>query len=264
MSEKNHPTHQTTEVLNPDSEYPVLMFCEHAGNRLPPEVAPYLGMDNDFLDSYHGYDIGIPHIARRVAHNLNATCVLGVYSRLLIDLNRKLDAPDLLHDHDDYIDIPGNQNLSKEDLQYRIDNYWQPYHDICEYHIQRLMKLYKKPVVFSFHSFPRHQTSYDKPFPWNFTIHYHEDFGVAEVFRQFFKNNYPDVHLGDNEPYNLKEYPYIGTTLHGEEHGLPNLLIEIPNDQMLVPEDIEHWTKICTEVLGELPAALGADQKKAA
>lgn len=30
--------HHTTEVMNPESDFPVLLLCEHANNRLPPEV----------------------------------------------------------------------------------------------------------------------------------------------------------------------------------------------------------------------------------
>ncbi len=256
-----HPTHQTAEVLNPNSDFPVLMFCEHAGNRLPPEVPAYLGMDNEFLDSYHGYDIGIPHVARKVANKLNATCILGVYSRLLIDLNRKLDAPDVLHDHDDNIIIPANQELSEEDWQHRVKNYYEPYHEICKHHVERLLKLYDRPIIFSFHSFPRRQTSFPAPFPFNFTIHYSEDYGVADVMRKFFAERYPEVILGDNDPYDIRSHAYIGTTIHGQDRGLPNMLIEIPNDQMRDEPSINKWSLICIEVIELLPQELNVKLK---
>ncbi len=250
--------------MNPDSDFPVLLLCEHAGNRLPPEVPAYLGMDNDFIDSYHGYDIGIPHVARKVAQRLNATCILGIYSRLLIDLNRSIDSPDLLHDHDDYIVIPGNQNLSVEELQRRIDAYHTPYHTVCAHHIERLMEIYDKPAVFSFHSFPRHQTSYPEPFPWNFTIHHRNGLGLEDIALSFFQNNYPEVKIGNNDPYDLKSLPSTcGFMMHGEERGLPNLLIEVPNDQMRDPEGIEKWSNVCQELIETFPAALRITRKAA-
>jgi predicted N-formylglutamate amidohydrolase len=249
-----HPTHDTTEVMNPNSEFPVLLLCEHAGNRLPGDVPPYLGMDHDFLESYHGYDIGIPHVARQVAKQLNATCILGVYSRLLIDLNRGLDSPDLLHDHDDGIIIPANQDLTSEQFQDRLDRFYHPFHEICAYHIERLLKIHKKPHVFAFHSFPRHQTGYDSPFPWQFTIHHNESYGLADHAREFFDRCYPDVKLGDNDPYDLKhENIKAGFILHGQKRGLSNLLIEIPNDQIRESADVSHWASVCAEFLAELP-----------
>lgn len=248
--------HYTTEVINPDSEFPVLLLCEHAGNRLPPEVPAYLGMDQDFLDSYHGYDQGIPHVARKCAYDLGATLVAGVYSRLLIDLNRHLQAPDLLHDHDDGIIIPGNQNLSPEQLQARLDEYYHPYHEICEYHIKRLMAVHKAPALFSFHSFPRHQTSYDEPFPWNFTLHYNEDPRIADIFKEHLARHYPDVFVGDNEPYNLKALKTGGIIIHGESRGLPYLLIEVPSDQMENEDGVNYWSGVITDVLRTVPEKL--------
>jgi predicted N-formylglutamate amidohydrolase len=250
-------TDQIAEVLNPEAEFPVLFLCEHAGNRLPADVMPYLGMDNDFIDSYHGYDIGIPHVVRRVAHRLNATCIMGVYSRLLVDLNREAAAPDVIHDHDDGIIIPANQCLSKEDVQERLKKYHEPFHELCESHIERLQGRYQNPAVFSFHSFPRHQTGYDEPFPWNFTIHYNKSYGLAEIMREFFSSKYPEVKFGDNDPYDLSKPKGLRSfMMHGQERGLANLLIEIPNDQMRDPDGIEHWTNICVEVLKTLPAKL--------
>lgn len=253
--------HETAEILNPDSDYPILLLCEHANNKLPDDVEPYLGMDKEFLDSYHGYDLGIPEVARKCAANLGATCVMGVYSRLLIDLNRILEAPDLLHDHDDNIIIPANQNLSEEELQDRLDKYYHPYHEVCRYHVDRLQNIHQTPIIFSFHSFPRHQTSYPEPFPWNFTLHYKKDERVAGIFKEHLAAHYPDVFVGDNEPYNLKELPGCGITIHGERRGLPNLLIEIPNDQMTNDEETTHWANIVTEILKTVPEKIAEEEQ---
>ncbi len=248
--------HETAEVLNPDSTFPVLMFCEHANNKLPKDVPEWLGMDEAFLNSYHGYDLGIPHVARKCAQSLGATCVLGVYSRLLIDLNRHTWAPDILHDHDDGIIIPGNQNLTDAELKRRLDRYYHPYHAVCEYHLKRLMDKGVNPVLFSFHSFPRHQTGYAEPFPWNFTLHYNEDNRVAGIFKEYFREKRPDLLIGDNEPYDLTVYKTSGVIMHGESRGLPYLLIEIPNDQMTNEQAINHWSQLIADVLLDLPEKL--------
>lgn len=243
--------HHTAEVMNPSSQAPFLLTCEHANNKLPAHEPENLGMHREFIESYHGYDLGIPHVARKTAEKLNSTCVLGVYSRLYIDLNRHLEAPDILHDHDDEIIIPGNQNLSAEAFQKRLDEYYHPYHEICEHHVNRLMDLHKTPIIFSFHSFPRFQTSYEKPFPWNFTLHYNKDHRIADVFKEYLQNNHPDISIGDNEPYNLKQLNTGGAVIHGENRGLPALLIEIPNDQMNKDAETDFWSDVICNALKE-------------
>jgi predicted N-formylglutamate amidohydrolase len=45
--------------------------------------------------------------------------------------------------------------------------------------------------------------------------------------------------------------------MHGEKRGLPNLLVGIPNDQLLDPEGIDYWTGICIEVLCAVPEKIG-------
>ena len=248
--------HHTAEVVNPEGDFPVLLLCEHANNRLPVDVPAYLDMDQAFLDSYHGYDLGIPHVARRCAYKLGATLVAGVYSRLLIDLNRHLGAEDLFKEHDDGIEIPANKGASDDDIQHRINTYYHPYHEICEKHRKRLQKKYTQPVMFSMHSFPRHQTGYEAPFPWHFTLHYNSDERVANIVRDYLEKHHTDLHIGNNEPYDLKQLQTGGGIIHGEDNGLPNLLIEIPNDQMTTAEQVAYWADICTNILREVTSRL--------
>jgi predicted N-formylglutamate amidohydrolase len=252
-----HPGHETAEVLNPDGTFPVLFLVEHAGNRLPPEVSPYLGTDHDFMQSYQGYDIGIPHVARRVANKLGATCILGVFSRLLIDLNREANSPEVLHREDDGIIIPGNQHLTEGQLNERLEKYHQPFHEICSYHTERLRDIYDNPVVFAFHSYPRHQRGYAKPSPWNVTVHHDQSFGLDDIFLDFLAEKHPELKVGHNDPYDLRNPESLrGFMIHGQENGLVNLEVEIVNDQLRDPEGIEYWAGICTEILSTLPEKL--------
>jgi predicted N-formylglutamate amidohydrolase len=115
--------------------------------------------------------------------------------------------------------------------------------------VQRLLQLHAAPIIFSFHSFPRFQTSYDKPFPWNFTLHYNREPRVAEVFKDYFKTHHPDIFLGDNEPYDLTQLDTGGAVIHGESRGLPALLIEIPNDRMNKDEETDFWSDVIVGAL---------------
>jgi predicted N-formylglutamate amidohydrolase len=70
-----------------------LVTCEHGGNRVP---APYQALFRGrraLLDSHRGYDPGALVIARALARACKAPLVTSTTSRLLIDLNRSLDNP---------------------------------------------------------------------------------------------------------------------------------------------------------------------------
>src|SRR5882672_6149002 len=66
---------------------PVLIVCDHAGRRIPT-VCSSLGLREEDLSGHIAWDIGARDIAIRMAERLDATLVCGVYSRLVIDLNR--------------------------------------------------------------------------------------------------------------------------------------------------------------------------------
>jgi predicted N-formylglutamate amidohydrolase len=65
----------------------LLLLCDHATNRLPPEYGT-LGLDAAQLNRHIGYDIGALGVALEMGRRLEATVVSSGFSRLLIDPNR--------------------------------------------------------------------------------------------------------------------------------------------------------------------------------
>lgn len=72
-----------------------LVTCEHGGNRIPARYAALFHDAGPLLRSHRGYDRGALRMARALARILAAPLQASTISRLLIDLNRSPDRPDL-------------------------------------------------------------------------------------------------------------------------------------------------------------------------
>jgi len=72
-----------------------IVTCEHGGNRVPAPYRPLFRGQRALLDSHRGYDPGSLVMAKGLASAFAAPLVASTVSRLLIDLNRSIDHPQL-------------------------------------------------------------------------------------------------------------------------------------------------------------------------
>ena len=72
-----------------------VVTCEHGGNRVPAPYRPLFRGQRALLDSHRGYDPGSLVMAKGLAGAFAAPLVASTVSRLLIDLNRSIDHPQL-------------------------------------------------------------------------------------------------------------------------------------------------------------------------
>src|ERR1700743_1514276 len=105
----------------------LLFLCDHAGNALPPAYGT-LGLAPELFGTHIAYDIGAAEVTRALASAFGAPAVLGVFSRLLIDLNRGSDDPTLVMKLSDGSIIPGNRGISPEEVARRTALFHAPYH----------------------------------------------------------------------------------------------------------------------------------------
>src|SRR5262249_46366619 len=117
------------KVTNPGGSSPYVIVCDHASNFVPP---PYgtLGLAAADLDRHTAWDPGALPVARRVAAALDATLIESRISRLVIDCNRAIGAPDLILEVSvsERIVVPANQRLSADEREARIALSWRPFH----------------------------------------------------------------------------------------------------------------------------------------
>lgn len=76
----------------------VLITCEHGGSEVPPAYESLFRGADEVLVSHRGLDIGALGVGLRMSARLAAPIIFSTVTRLLIDLNRSLDAPDLFSD----------------------------------------------------------------------------------------------------------------------------------------------------------------------
>lgn len=113
-------------------EVALLITCEHAGNDVPAAYRPSMRYGEAMLRSHRGYDPGASEVASRLAREFGAPIKLGAITRLLIDLNRPLNDPDLF--------TSSAASLTAAQQSRLIRRYHQP-------HWQRVARLVKRAMA---------------------------------------------------------------------------------------------------------------------
>ncbi|NNM76260.1 N-formylglutamate amidohydrolase [Sphingomonas sp. ID1715] len=227
------------ELVQGDSD--ILIVVDHASNHVPPDID--LGIGPDLLHRHIGWDIGAASLGQALCERLGAPGIFGAVSRLVIDLHREEHSPALIPETSDGHVIPGNQGLSGDARQDRVERFWRLYHQALAGQIERL----PPALIAAVHSFtPRLETSAGSSRPWEIGILYNQDdraarLAIAELRRQGFVT-------GDNEPYSGK---LLNATMnmHAEANGIPYLAIEIRNDLIGEPQGAARWAHILESLL---------------
>jgi len=99
-----------------------VVTCDHASNRVPPEVAGGdLGLPPADMARHIAYDVGAAGVARALAEALASPVILSDFSRLVIDPNRGEDDPTLLMKIYDGSIIPANRHADAAEVERRLE-----------------------------------------------------------------------------------------------------------------------------------------------
>jgi len=218
----------------------ILFLCDHASNALPAGL-DHLGLDPALFATHIAYDIGAAQVTRALAAAYSAPALLGVWSRLLIDLNRGADDPTIVMKLSDGSLIPGNRHAGPDEIARRIEAFHAPYHAAITRELDRMGP---DAVVISMHSFtPSWKTV---PRKWEFGVLYDRDTRLAvPLMRRLEQAGFT---VGDNEPYTGA---LEGDTLykHGTQRGLPHVLIEMRQDLIATPAMAQEFAARLKPVL---------------
>ncbi|MGE0289829.1 MAG: N-formylglutamate amidohydrolase [Bradyrhizobium sp.] len=128
------------------AEAPVLLLsCEHAGNRIPPEYRPLFRNSRRLLAGHRAYDPGALACARALGRRLRAPLIAAAYSRLLIDLNRSPGHPALFSTR--------TRQLPSAEKQRLLARYYRPHRDRVEHWIRERIAAGTPVVHVAVHSF---------------------------------------------------------------------------------------------------------------
>ena len=239
---------ETVWVTNPGGSSPFVFTCDHASNFLPPEFGT-LGLLAEDLSRHIAWDPGALPVASRMAAALDATLIETRVSRLVIDCNRPLDAPDLVSPVSETTAIPGNAGLSEKQRAARIDLAWRPFHQaISDVIDERLAKGQETRLV-SVHSFTPVYKGKNRP--WHIGIIHDEDRRLAAPLISALQR-LSGVVVGVNEPYSPADRVYFTLERHARSRGLACAMIEIRNDEISGETGQRKWADLLTGIFSNL------------
>jgi predicted N-formylglutamate amidohydrolase len=214
------------EVAGRDGSSPFVVICDHAGCRLPRALGT-LGLSAEELASHVAWDIGAGGVARRLAATLDAFVACQVYSRLVIDCNRPLEAADSIVTLSERTVVVGNQNLTAGAAAARARELFHPYHGQIRTELDRRAQVNRPSVLVAVHSFT--PVFLDRARPWHVGVLFNREARLAEALLRLLRAE-GDLVVGCNEPYAASAQSDFSIVHHGEDRGLPCVEIEIRQD----------------------------------
>ena len=246
---------QPFALVDGDPAAGVLVVCDHADNRLPPEYGD-LGLPAAEFRRHIAYDPGAAAVASGLARRLGVPAVLSTFSRLLIDPNRGEDDPTLIMRLSDGAVIPGNAAVDARERARRIDRYHAPYHAAIDAAIERALAAGRPPAIVSIHSFTPVWRGTLRP--WQAGVLWDSDPRIAEPLIAALRAA-GDLTVGDNEPYSgalANDCMYR----HGSRRGLAHALVEIRQDLIGEPDGAEAWAGRLAGIVADLNRLAGVHE----
>lgn len=222
-------------VQNPGGSSSHVLVCDHAGGDIPLRLGR-LGLGDSDLARHIALDIGAGAVASRIGELLDAAVVRQVYSRLVIDCNRPLEAESLIPEISDGAIIPGNLGLTAEARLERIEAIFAPYHHAIAGLIETRLAARRRVAVVSVHSFTPVMDGLRRP--WDFGVLHASDSPLSTRMLGLLRAEEGLV-IGDNEPYALGGLDYT-VPHHAQERGLDYLELEIRQDLIDTPDGQER------------------------
>jgi len=216
---------------------PYLLIADHASNHVPDDID--LGIDPALLNDHIAIDLGVAELGALLCERLHCPGIFAEVSRLVIDLNREVDAPGLIPISSDGHIIRGNHGNHVA----RIARFWEPYHA----KIAAQIAAQHPKLLISLHSFtPSLKLKPDEARPWEIGVLYNTDDRAARIAIPALAER--GICVGDNLPYSGK---VLNATMnrHGEANGIPYLGLEVRQDLIVDAAGVARWTDVLVPVI---------------
>lgn len=171
----------------------ILLTCEHASCAMPGPYREAIGPT--VLASHRGYDPGALNLARYLGQGLQAPLIYGMWSRLLVDLNRSVGHPKL----------SGLKNISAVEKDAIVQEYYLPFREESCAAAQRLLSGGGNLLHISVHSFTRVLAKERRTA--DVGILYDPARKYERVFANLWKKNMCEL-----MPRTRLNYPYLGAS----------------------------------------------------
>lgn len=238
----------------------VIISCEHAGSRVPQSLHN-LGMPSQFGfgDVHYGCDLGAKPLFVALCHELRANGISSEISRAVADVNRPKDAPTFSAAIQDGVPIPANASLTEGEKDVRYQEISVPYHSKLLEMIKDLNTEYSSGILISLHTMERRLScdSFGQPCngvdrPEMAILYDPTNEELARNLYESWKDTFIEgqmIRVGMNEPYSGdRRHPMVrGTVIDLYHEVLPTVIIEVRNDLLKSPEQIQAWSKILAD-----------------
>ena len=227
---------------------PWLVTCDHATNRVPPEIGGGdLGIAPEDMARHIAYDVGALGVSKALAARLSAPLIWSDFSRLVIDPNRGADDPTLIMRLYDGTIIPANRAVDRAERERRLDAYWRPYH-------AAVADLAGRRAIAAIHSFTP-QLRGRAPRPWHVGVLFPARApALGQALIRALRAD-SDMIVGENQPY---PGDLAGDSIdrHVADAGREGALIEVRNDLIDTPDRQAAWAdrlaRALTRALAEI------------
>lgn len=233
------------EVIEDSAGSPFLITCDHAGKRLPRALGD-LGLSEVDRNRHIAWDLGAAGVARELARALGAFAALQVYSRLVIDCNRRPDVKSSIVELSEHTEVPGNRALSAEHAEQRVREIFTPYHQRIVQELDRRTRVGQPTLLIAVHSFT--PTFKGVARPWHVGVLYNRDTRLAHALLELLRRE-PDLVAGDNEPYAVSDLSDYGVVEYGERRGNAHVEIELRQDLLADQTSQANWARRLAELL---------------
>ena len=240
--------YESFRVTNAGGSSPVVFVCDHATNAIPPEFGT-LGLTAGDLVRHIAWDPGALPVARLMASALDATLVESTVSRLVIDCNRPLDAPDLIASTSETTPIPGNATLTEGDRARRVALAYEPFHAAIESVVEDRLSAGRETWLVSVHSFTPVYRGVARP--WEIGILHDEDTRLAAPLIAALRAE-GGLSVGVNQPYSPADRVYHTLEVHGRRRGLACAMIEVRNDEISEEAGQQRWGERLSRIFARL------------
>jgi len=177
-----------------------------------------------------------------------ASAVGGAWSRLLIDLNRRVDDPTLIRRTAGGVDLPWNRDLTPAGIERRIQTWHTPYHVEVDRVILRRLVRGVRPLLFAVHSFTPVYDGRPRPFDVGILYEHHR----ALAHRLGRSLSAAGLRLRYNQPYSGMGGMMYAVDRHGSHYRLPCLELEV-NQRLFGPRGAHvRLGRIVAAALGQL------------
>ncbi|RWE42762.1 MAG: N-formylglutamate amidohydrolase [Mesorhizobium sp.] len=241
QTEKNSLTQEdwpgAVEVLNEHGLSDIVLLCEHASNHMPAQYRQ-LGLDASHLQRHIAWDIGAAEVTRLLSARLDAAAFLSGYSRLLIDLNRPLGSSGSIPVLSEDTDIPGNVGIDAAERNRRAEIMFSPFHERVSALLDCRAAEARPTRIVTIHSFTPVFLGVARP--WHAGVLHAHAADLAAAILSGLRAD-PALNVAANVPYVISRDADYAVPIHGDDRGIPAVLIEIRQDLLSTWSGIEEW-----------------------